>query len=223
MKATEPSLYAVLGVRRNAKQSTIRKAYREKAKAAHPDGGGSSEAFAKLKHAQDVLTDSRRREEYDRTGNAASVPPDNSMAEAMAVLSTLITSAANKCIETGTPPTGIDLIDVITRTISAEKKAVEGLRTTAAKTLDVVRKMAGRFSRKQGQDGENAFEPMLSAIAANIEVQVKNFDHRLGTLDRALSISEQYVYEWTKPEPAAIRTSVYYGPIFRTGTSSTTT
>ncbi len=43
--------YAVLGVPIDADESEIRAAYREKVKAAHPDRGGSREAFAEVRQA----------------------------------------------------------------------------------------------------------------------------------------------------------------------------
>ena len=41
-------LYKILGVKRTAARKDIHKAYRKKAKTAHPDSGGSEEAFNEL-------------------------------------------------------------------------------------------------------------------------------------------------------------------------------
>jgi curved DNA-binding protein CbpA len=59
--------YDVLGVPRDADTAAIRKAYRRKAKTAHPDGGGNAEAFAALERAVHILTDQQKRLTYDRT------------------------------------------------------------------------------------------------------------------------------------------------------------
>ena len=61
-------LYAILGVARDADYNTIRAAYRNAAKTAHPDLGGSAEEFEALKEAFDCLSDEVRRANYDRTG-----------------------------------------------------------------------------------------------------------------------------------------------------------
>ncbi|RXR27717.1 J domain-containing protein [Sphingobium fluviale] len=45
--------FQVLGVRQNATPEEIRHAYREKAKSAHPDSGGSDAAMARLNAARD--------------------------------------------------------------------------------------------------------------------------------------------------------------------------
>src|SRR3989337_3876722 len=70
-------LYQLLGIKRAATWEEIRKAYRRKAKCSHPDSGGSVEAFNTLTAAHDVLSDARRRERYDSTGEIESARPDN--------------------------------------------------------------------------------------------------------------------------------------------------
>jgi len=60
--------YVVLGVTRGATPEEIRSAYREQAKALHPDhaGEGGTLPFQELSEAYSTLSDPRRRHEYDR-------------------------------------------------------------------------------------------------------------------------------------------------------------
>jgi DnaJ domain len=51
---TGPSCWEVLGISPNATEQQILDAYRRKAKEAHPDAGGSSEAFAQVTQAKDI-------------------------------------------------------------------------------------------------------------------------------------------------------------------------
>lgn len=62
-------LYKALGVAKDATKADIRKAYRKAAKTAHPDKGGSPEAFALIAQAKDILTDDEKRKQYDITGS----------------------------------------------------------------------------------------------------------------------------------------------------------
>lgn len=73
--ANEDDLYATLGVSRTATTKEIKSAYRKKALATHPDKNKdvtpeeAAQAFHKVVHAFEVLTDENSRKTYDRTGN----------------------------------------------------------------------------------------------------------------------------------------------------------
>ncbi len=66
--------YAVLGVAKTADSQALKKAYRTQAKRWHPDVNKAPEAenrFKEIARAWDVLSDPRRRQQYDRTGTTA--------------------------------------------------------------------------------------------------------------------------------------------------------
>lgn len=65
-------LYALLGVKRDASNRELKKAYRDQARRAHPDGGGTTEEFVAVRSAYAVLSDAERRDRYDRTGDESS-------------------------------------------------------------------------------------------------------------------------------------------------------
>lgn len=63
--------YSVLGVKKNASQEEIRKAYLKLAKQNHPDRAkvaGAKEKLAELAEAYNVLSDEQKRKEYDSFG-----------------------------------------------------------------------------------------------------------------------------------------------------------
>ncbi|KAI9502559.1 chaperone protein DnaJ, partial [Coemansia spiralis] len=65
--------YDVLGVKRDASQSEIKKAYYQLAKKYHPDANKSSDAkdkFIKIQEAYDTLSDETKRQSYDQFGTA---------------------------------------------------------------------------------------------------------------------------------------------------------
>lgn len=66
--------YQILAVNRNASQAEIQKAYREAARKYHPDMNPddktAKEKFQKIQQAYDVLSDSEKRELYDRYGSS---------------------------------------------------------------------------------------------------------------------------------------------------------
>ncbi len=62
-------LYEILGVARNASEDEIKRAYRKRARTAHPDVGGEEEEFKAITHAYEVLSDPQRRAKFDRFGD----------------------------------------------------------------------------------------------------------------------------------------------------------
>ena len=71
---TETDLYELLGVRRDASDEELKRAYRSKAREHHPDtnqdDSDSGEHFKEISLAYEVLSDPERRARYDRFGPA---------------------------------------------------------------------------------------------------------------------------------------------------------
>ena len=65
--------YSILGVDKGANANDIKKAYREKAKQCHPDKNpgdkNAEEQFKKVNEAFEVLSDDKKRQNYDTTGS----------------------------------------------------------------------------------------------------------------------------------------------------------
>ena len=57
--------YAILGVSETAKTDEIRKTFRKLAVKHHPDRGGSKEKFQEINEAHTVLSDEKKRQQYD--------------------------------------------------------------------------------------------------------------------------------------------------------------
>jgi Ca-activated chloride channel family protein len=76
----EPNLYARLGVPLDATTREIRRAYREAARRLHPDTNsdpGETELFLRIQQAYEIISDTKKRREYDSTLPKATVekPP----------------------------------------------------------------------------------------------------------------------------------------------------
>lgn len=61
--------HKILGVDEKATQAEIKKAYQRKANKMHPDKGGDKDEFQKLQQAYSVLSDQKKRAEYEETGD----------------------------------------------------------------------------------------------------------------------------------------------------------
>ena len=73
--ANKRDYYEILGVNKDASEDEIKSAFRKKAKSCHPDlHPGDKEAetkFKELNEAAEVLSDSKKRAQYDQFGHAA--------------------------------------------------------------------------------------------------------------------------------------------------------
>jgi len=77
--ASIPDLYDVLGVRRDATDDEIRRAYRRLARELHPDVNADPEAerrFKEITAAYQTLSDPARRRQYDMFGGQGGFPTD---------------------------------------------------------------------------------------------------------------------------------------------------
>ena len=70
----DTDLFAVLGTEWGADPEAVRRAWRANSRAAHPDAGGSHEAFIAMQHAWEVLSDPSRRARYVRAYEARHGP-----------------------------------------------------------------------------------------------------------------------------------------------------
>ena len=64
--------YEILGVKRGASKDEIKKAFYKLAAKHHPDKGGDEKEFKKINEAYQVLSDERKRKEYDTYGQTFS-------------------------------------------------------------------------------------------------------------------------------------------------------
>lgn len=80
--------YAELELPRDASPADVKKAYRQRAKATHPDVGPTPDStkFERVQRAWMVLRDPDRRAKYDRTGDIDEALPDNAQAHALTIV-----------------------------------------------------------------------------------------------------------------------------------------
>ena len=62
--------YKILEVDRGADQETIKKAFKKKAMQHHPDKGGDEATFKKINEAFQILSDTSKKQNYDKFGTA---------------------------------------------------------------------------------------------------------------------------------------------------------
>jgi hypothetical protein len=95
------SLYAILGINRNATTAEIKSAYRRLARQYHPDVNKDPSAgtrFAQITDAYHTLIDAERRRDYDRTGRTVSPAAENTSPQARAARRAYYQSRADRIV-----------------------------------------------------------------------------------------------------------------------------
>jgi curved DNA-binding protein CbpA len=182
-------LYQLLGIKRAATREEIRKAYRRKAKVSHPDSGGAVEAFKALATAHDVLSDERRRERYDATGEIETARPDNVDGSAIEV----IAQKLGLLIHAEQDLTAIDIDAVLAQTIRDDI----GLRQTGIanqkRAIERAAALRARVKRK-GAGEDNALARVLDWHESAAKDSVRKNEDAVRSMERALEILELYSF-----------------------------
>lgn len=204
------NLYEILGVRPDAENGQIIRAYRNLSKKHHPDVGGSPEQFQQLAEAMRVLTDKDARAHYDQTGKIRDPKdPDPTEAQAHRLISTVMVSIIRP--ESGDLAT-FDLIAALRKEIqSSIGKAKQGqaIRTTLKTRIGLVRR---RIRKKEA--GDNAICKMLDWHLQEMERADEASVEAIEVGKRALAILDGYSYDY-QAEPV-FTTSSSLPPFYNT-------
>jgi curved DNA-binding protein CbpA len=196
-----PDLYATLGVDRGADRAAIRRAYRNQAKKAHPDGGGSPRQFALVKLAVDVLTDDLRRAKYDQTGEFEEAPVDNAKAELLGMLATGLDMALGKLYEQAKPPIHNDMVRLTKLALQQLRDKLASDRHEIGKRVVIAKELLGRWSSK----GENLMEELTAQRVKVSEEQIASITNRIGVVDKAIAVLDDASFRFDyvpAPSPA---------------------
>lgn len=190
--------YATLGVKQDASAADVRRAYRRKAKATHPDSGGSAEAFAEVRKAHDVLIDPVRRLTFDQTGDVNEPEPDNGMATAIGIIHAILDGIVAK----GSTD-DFARVDLIAELLARLKEGARQVAVNLGKNrndLKKIEKLSHRFHRKQG---DNFIRHMLNDRAANARGIIAAHELELSHIEIAKKLLADFRFDFDKPSPPA--------------------
>lgn len=187
------SLYDDLGVDQDATEADLKRAYREQAKRAHPDRGGSEDEFNKVNRAWMVLRDPEKRSRYDRTGEADG-EPDNSYS----VLSAMMGQALEEAI--AAVQGRFETSDIVEIMAASTRDKLDTLKGEIAKGKKAVARFDRMLKRVRYKGGKT---DLMSAI---IKDKRGNLSDQLRALDRSKAGYESLIdlltdYGWEVDEP----------------------
>ncbi|MBN9020207.1 MAG: DnaJ domain-containing protein [Rhizobiales bacterium] len=197
--AEKPSLYVELGIEQSASAAEIDKAYRQRARKAHPDTGGSSEAFHALSHAHAVLSDPERRKAYDETGYEGELISENIAARAMERIHELVASV----LDSELPFEGVDLVAAIRDTLVKQKAEIASGVKKLERQAKRAEALATRF--KKGS-GDNFIRGLLERRAADTRQNAEKTRQEEAVFAKAIELLADYSFDHEKPAPRTAET-----------------
>lgn len=182
-------LYRILGIGRRAARDEIHRAYRRKAKVSHPDSGGSAEAFGEIAVAYAVLSDTKRREQYDSTGEIE--PPRVNTLDASAF--EIIAQKLGLVIYAEQDMTTLDIGALIEGAIREDIAQRQSNIASQSRAIERTARLRARVKRKaNGQD--NMLARVLDWHEASTRDQIKKNEAAVSSMERALDILKDYSF-----------------------------
>lgn len=191
-------LYDALGLSRDAPQEGIKAAYRKVAKSgAHPDHGGSTEAFALIKLAYDTLSDPERRERYDRTGKTDD-QPDTLDAKALQVLFSALARQIMQADQHHYVYEKLNFLALILTEIANQKRVATSKITAIEDTLVKRKALSARFHSADGKP--NHISRMLDSENANATELIRALRCEVEVCERAEQIAGDHSFDFEQEQ-----------------------
>ena len=183
---TNMNLYEELDLPRNCTFEEIKQQYRHLANIHHPDKGGDTEKFKRIKFSYEVLSSPERRKLYDETNTTRETPSAES--EAITQLASVFFSViANVDLHTG------NLIDTMRNEINGELMRNEVAIVQCIKYTENLNVAKQKLIHKKPQE-ENI---LLGFIETQITVrttEMKMFQQRKESINHMMKLLEDYQY-----------------------------
>ncbi|MGC1712819.1 MAG: J domain-containing protein [Methyloceanibacter sp.] len=182
-------LYKLLGLKRGASKAEVRKAYRRKAKVSHPDKGGSAEAFSALATAHDVLSDERRRERYDATGEIVAAKPDNADVAAIEI----IAQKLGLIIHSEHDVSALGIGEMIEQAIREDIARRQAGIADHNRAIERAARLRARVKRK-ADGADNTLARVLDWHERSAKDLIKKSEDAVSSMERALEILDGYSF-----------------------------
>jgi curved DNA-binding protein CbpA len=174
--------YKILGVKRDATEDQIKKAYRGKAVNAHPDKGGNEEDMAELSRAYSVLKDNVKRIEYDRTGKE---PEDTQSLSRDIIMNVFV-----DILKLPQEPT--NCLATATASINNKIQALNNERKDVVVKINNLKQRRNRIIKKTKDNQVNLWQVLIDKQLEGGNNILAELDKRIKAHEDALKMLENY-------------------------------
>ena len=186
----ENTLYDDLELPKNCTSEEIKQKYRILAQIHHPDKGGDSEKFQRIKYAYDTLGDPEKRAHYDSTGQPYdSNGIDNEVYNRLAVMVSHFSNIINPEFDDLILKMKVDIYQAQQQT----NMAIEECHVAIKKFTTISKKI------KLKKDGENFLKSFVEQKIKHKKYELVMYDRALLVFNKMLDVLENYHYsndEW---------------------------
>lgn len=184
-------LYEILGVEKTASQEEIDDAFRNAAKASHPDHGGDADTFNSVKLAGDILRNPTKRKRYDEDGHIGQDRPDSITSAAMEKIAQFFIQSIDATIDSNQALMGLDLVQGATLFFDQQIQQNGNNIHDLKRRIKQYEKAIKRLKTRRKTD---IIKNMLTNHIANLRRGVSVNDDQIKTAQKAKEILTDYEF-----------------------------
>jgi len=188
--------YKELGVTKAASPDEVKSAFRKRAKETHPDRGGNRRDFDRVTRANLVLSDPKRREKYNRTGDIDEDSPENAISAPVSIIVGLIQTVCQQEAQGAGDVTKSDLVTRMRMTIRDAISNLKGQQKSVEKIAKRMRVVADRMKKRGG--GESLIHKAIRSQAASAETHINVLSTQIQAHIDAMTMLEEFEFEFDK-------------------------
>lgn len=201
--------YETLGTDPGASDAEIRMAYRRASSAAHPDKGGTDAQQQEVNHAFEVLSDPKRRADYDRFGDERAGPSvERRAGEALRNLFQEVISSGAE-----------DVLDICKHKLAEAAAALHKERLKVQHQRDKLAARQGKVRVKAGAAAANIAEAVIADSLAAMDAQLDKMRDHSELQDAVKAMLDEYEQDAPEVRPREVRPFIDTGTWFATGTT----